>query len=594
MKILKKFFLNALSSFVGAWVAIVLLGVVLLFVGIGLVARLGVGESTPSVSRHSVMKISLSGPIAEAERAVDFDLASMAQGNTERPQTLRELVAVLGEAKENRNIDALYLECEGVQASPATLNALRAAIADFKKSGKKVIAYGDNYTQADYYVATVADSVLMNPDGMLQLKGLGGTSIFMKDFFDKLGVTFQVCKVGTFKSAVEPYIQNEMSAPARAQLDTLYGVMWGEIKKQIAASRDIEPSRIDSLISRDFITFRQPEFSKKNKLVDRLVFKREIDGIFADMVGVDKKKLNYVDASVVASQTDWGQAYSSKNQVAVLYMTGEIAEQSNAGINCEKLVPEIVSLAEDDNVKAVVLRINSPGGSVFGTKEIAEALRYLKSKKKPLIVSMGDYAASGGYWISSEGEYIFADALTITGSIGIFGLLPEASGLMQKLGLTPNTVSTNPGADFPELFRPMSEQQKAAMQSYIDNGYEDFIAQVSRGRKMDKAAVRRIAEGRVWNAMTAKEIGLVDKIGSLQDAIDYAARKADLKDNYDVAAYPVFEPSLWDYIPQIQQGVSERLGAMMPGYDRQTLNRAAGILLRERVQARMPEFIIIF
>lgn len=594
MKILKKFFLNALSSFVGAWVAIVLLIAVAVMVCVGLVARIGVGEATPSVTRHSVMKISLSGPIAEAERAVDFDLTEMVQGNTDRPQTLRELVAALGEAKENKNIDALYLECDGVSASPATLNALRAAIVDFKKSGKKVIAYGDNYTQGDYYVASVADSVLMNPDGMLQLKGIGGTSIFMKDFFDKLGVTFQVCKVGTFKSAVEPYIQNEMSAPARAQLDTLYGVMWSEIKKQIASSRGIEAAQIDTLVSRDFITFRQPDFAKKRKLVDRLVFKREIDGIFADMVGVDKKKLNYVDAAVVAAQTDWGQAYSSKRQVAVLYMTGEIAEQSGAGIYCEKLVPEIVSLAEDDNVKAVVLRINSPGGSVFGTKEIAEALRYLKSKKKPLVVSMGDYAASGGYWISSEGDYIFADALTITGSIGIFGLLPEASGLMQKLGLSPQTVSTNPGANFPELFRPMSDAQRAAMQSYIDNGYEDFIAQVARGRKMDKSAVRRIAEGRVWNAMTAREIGLVDKIGSLQDAVEYAASKADLKDNYDVAAYPVFEPSLWDYIPQIQQGVSERLGGMMPGSDRKTLDRAARILLREPVQARMPEFMITF
>lgn len=593
MKILKQFFLNALSSFVGAWVAIVLLVLVMVFACIGMVARFGVGESAPSVTKHSVMKISLSGAIAEAERAADYDVQTLMTGNTEKPQTLRSLVAALGEAKENKNIDALYLECEGVTASPATLNALRAAITDFKKSGKKVIAYGDSYTQADYFVATVADSVFMNPQGMLNLKGLGGTTMFMKGFFDKIGVSFQVCKVGTFKSAVEPYINEEMSQPARAQLDTLYGVMWKEIKKQIASSRDFEPAVIDSLINRDNVTFRHADFYVKHKLVDRLINKRQVDNIFADMLGVDKKKLNYIDAVDVADQTDWGMAYTSRRQVAVLYMTGEISEQNTSGINCEKLVPEIVKLAEDDNVKAMVLRINSPGGSVFGTAEIAEALRYFKSKDKPLIVSMGDYAASGGYWLSSEGQRIFADALTITGSIGIFALIPNGEGTLAKLGINPQTVSTNPGADFPNLFEAMTPTQQAALQSWTDEGYDQFIAQVARGRKMKPEAVRRIAEGRVWNAMTAKQIGLVDEIAPLAKAVEYAAKQAKLDDNYDIAAYPQYEPTFWDFIPQMQQGVSEKLGAMVPGYDKNMLNYAARILMRRPLQARMEDVVIL-
>lgn len=593
MKILKKFFLNALSSFVGAWVALVLLGAVIVMVCVGLLARIGASETTPSLTKHSVMKITLSGSIAEAEKAADFDVQSMVMGEKERPQTLRMLVNALAEAKENKNIDALYIECDGVSASPATLNALRAAITDFKKSGKKVVAYADNYSQADYYVASVADSVMMNPQGMLNLKGLGGTSIFMKEFFDKVGIDFQVCKVGTFKSAVEPYIQNEMSAPARAQLDTLYNLMWSEIRKQIAASRDIEPAMIDTFINRDNISFRRSGFCQKNKLVDRLIYKRQVDDVFAGMLNVDKEKLVYIDSTDVDAQADWGLAYTSKNQIALLYMTGDIAEQESAGIYCEKLVPQIVELADNDKVKAVVLRINSPGGSVFGTVQIAEALRYLKSKNKPLIVSMGDYAASGGYWISSEGDYIFADALTITGSIGIFGLIPNCGDLLGKLGLHPQNVSTNPGADFPALYRPMDEKQLATMQTWINQGYDEFINQVARGRKMKPEQVRRIAEGRVWNAMTAKQIGLVDKIGSVQDAIDFAAKKAELKDNYDVAVYPQYEPGIWDFLPQLQQNISAALGEKVPGADKQLLNHAARILTRNPIQARMPEMVVV-
>ena len=589
---LKKFFLNALSSFVGAWIAIVLLGAVLVCVFVGLIARSGASSSSPSLSRKSVMKIDLSGVIAEAEETGSFDVRQLVMSDGERPQALSTLTTAIAEAKENKNVAALYIECGGVSAGPATLNALRSAIADFKKSGKPVIAYADSYTQGDYFVASVADSVFLNPQGMVNLHGIGGAVIYYKGLLDKLGVCFEVFKVGTYKSAVEPYICETMSEPARAQLDTLYGAMWSTLRSQIAASRGLDAARIDSLVDREHISLRKADFVKSCKLVDRLVYKRQIDDIMASILDVDKKKLAYFNSSDVASQTDWGQAYSGRNQVAVLYATGAIEEGTNGGINCEQLVPQIVELADDDNVKAVVLRINSPGGSVFGTVQISEALRYLKSKKKPLIVSMGDYAASGGYWISCEGDRIYADALTITGSIGIFGLFPEASGLMQKLGLNAETVATNPGAEFPSLFTPMEQGQAAALQKWINDGYDQFIAQVSRGRKMPESKVRAVAEGRVWNAVTARSLGLVDEIGSLRDAIEYAAGQSKLGENYEVAVYPLYEPSVWDFIPELQRNITVQLGTMLPGVDDKALSRVARILMQNPLQARMAEMTV--
>lgn len=589
---LKKFFLNALSSFVGAWIAIVLLGAVLVAVCVGLVARVGTASVSPSLSRKSVMKISLSGVIAEAEETAAFDVRQLVMSDGERPQTLLTLTTALAEAKENKNIGALYIECGGVSAGSATLNALREAITDFKKSGKPVIAYADNYTQADYFVASAADSVFLNPQGMVNIHGIGGSVIYYKGLLDKLGMRFEVFKVGTYKSAVEPYIQETMSEPARAQLDTLYGVMWNTLRRQIAASRGLEAAQIDSLVDRDHISLRSAAFVRSSKLVDRLVYKHQIDDIMAGIMDVDKKKLAYIESSDVASQTDWGQAYSGRNQVAVLYATGAIEEGTDAGINCEALVPQIVKLADDDNVKAVVLRINSPGGSVFGTVQISEALRYLKSKDKPLVVSMGDYAASGGYWISCEGDRIYADALTITGSIGIFGLIPDASGLLHKLGLNAETVATNRGADFPNPLAPLDAEQGAALQKWINEGYDQFIAQVARGRKMPENKVRAVAEGRVWNAVTARSLGLVDEIGSLRDAIAYAVSQADLGENYEVAVYPLYEPSLWDFVPQLQRNITMRLGTMLPGTDEVLLSRVARILMQKPLQARMAEMTV--
>ena len=588
---LKKFFLNTLSSFVGAWIALILFGVVGVIVAVGLVVGMHGTEEVASVKKHSILTLELSGSIVESETPTSFNYTSLMSGGIEKPQTLNVIVEGLKEGADNKNIDALYIKCGAALASPATFNAIREAVKEFKKTGKKVYAYGDVYTLGTYYVASVSDKIFLNPYGEIAIQGLGSTSMYLKGLFDKLGVEFQVVKVGTFKSAVEPYISTQMSEPARAQLDTLFSTMWDFMKDGICDNRKkLSGSEIDSLVNNGLM-FSTAEFAAESGFVDEVVYERVMDERLAKLIDVDKKKLNFVSPSTLIGQLPWTDAYSSKNNIAVLYATGEIGDGASTGINYQKLVPIITQLADDDKIKGLVLRVNSPGGSAFGSDQIGEALDYFQSKKKPLAVSMGDYAASGGYWISCGADRIFADPLTITGSIGIFGLIPNVKGLSDKLGINPQSVSTNPAANFPTLFTPMDEKQLSIMQKYVETGYDRFIKRVATGRKMTEAKVRQIAEGRVWDAMKAKEIGLVDELGSLKDAIEWTAKKADIYSKYDVSVYPVYEPSFWDVISMGDIEAVRMMKAVSDGdFDEAGMHIARKILSRSRILARMPEF----
>lgn len=597
---LKKFFLNLLSSFVGAWIALVLFCVVAVIVAIGVAVRLGMSEDgarSAKVSDDSVLLLDLSGTIIETPEGGQLDFMSLAMGSRiESPTALNVLVDGIREGKESDNIKAMYIKCGHPLASPATLNAIRQAVADFKKSGKKVYAYADAMTMGDYFVAAQADSLFLNPGGMLEVSGLGGTTLFFKDFLDKIGVKMTLVKVGTFKSAAEPYISNEMSAPARAQLDTLYGNMWSYIGKAVAEGRKSLDVNSLNKAADEFIVFKPSSEVKKQGFVDRLVYERQVDDIIGRLVGKDGDDVNYYTPEDLSEGSDWGKAYGSKDQVAVLYATGEIQERSKSGIDCYRLVPKITELAEDDDVKALVLRVNSPGGSVFGSEQIGEALDYFKSKGKPFVVSMGDYAASGGYWISCTADRIYADPLTITGSIGIFGLFPSAEGLVKKLGITPQTVSTNPGKDI-SLFHSPTQEQLAVLQTYIDDGYSRFVRRVAKGRNMKEERVRQIAEGRVYDAELALKLKLVDKLGSLDDAVAYAASAAGLKaDKYGVAVYPKYKPDFLDLLKaqgldQINQGLAKISGENPEGV---LVREASRILRQSPWQARMTPLYIRF
>ncbi|MBD5190093.1 MAG: signal peptide peptidase SppA [Bacteroidales bacterium] len=588
---LKRFLLNSLSSFVGTWVAIMLFGVVIVLVCIGIGVRLGGASSVGSIERHSILTLDLSGVIEEREEAIIPDYSMLLSGGIERPQTLDVITKALREAAVNKNIDALYIKCGQVGAAPATLNAIREEVADFKKSGKKVFAYGDVLMSGAYYVASVADSIFINPYGSVEMSGLSSTSLYMKNLFEKIGISWQVVKVGTFKSAVEPYIMDEMSEPARAQLDTLFGNMWGYMRAEICKNRKkLSPEKIDSLINVVSITFAPVEDAVKSGLVDKAVYERTMDPRLASLIGVKKEDLHFVspDDLVVSSAFDTG--FGGKNRIAVLYATGEIVDGASTGINFEKLVPVITKLAEDDNVKGLVLRVNSPGGSAFGSDQIGEALDYFKSKGKPLAVSMGDYAASGGYWISCGADVIYADPLTITGSIGIFGLIPNGEVLLDKIGINPQYAGTNPQANFPTLFKPMDERQLGVMQKNVERGYDRFINRVAKGRKMPVQKVREIAEGRVWDAIKAKKIGLVDNLGSLEDAIEWTARKASVEGKYNLVVYPEIKPSFWDMV--VDGGTFEKVASnfMMQNFSEFTVEYLRNYLNREKIQARMPDF----
>ncbi|MDE6230278.1 MAG: signal peptide peptidase SppA [Muribaculaceae bacterium] len=592
---LKKFFINTLSSFVGAWIALLLVGVVGCIVLFGFIGRLALSQNPEQVKSRSVLKIELAGPIEEYRMEERPDPRDIITGNFSSVQTLDVLIEGIRLAADNDNIAAIYLDCGNVQAAPATLNALREAISDFRKSGKKVLAYGDELSMGAYFVASAADSVFLNPGGSISLSGLGSTSMYMKDLFDKLGIEFQVVKVGSFKSAVEPYIMQEMSAPARAQLDTLYTNMWGYIRDNIAKSRKgVTANGIDSLINIKNISFAPTSLAKKSGLVDNLIYGRNMKSRLASLVGAEEDKLNFVSPSTLVNQTDWANSFSGKDRIAVLYAVGEIADGSDRGINYENLVPLIVKLADDKDVKGMVLRVNSPGGSAFGSEQIGEALDYFRSKGKPLAVSMGDYAASGGYWISSCADIIYADPLTITGSIGIFGLIPNFSGTMNKLGVSPQTVATNPSANFPTGIRPMDARQLEVMQAYVDRGYEQFVSRVAKGRRKSVEAIKRIGEGRVWDAMMAQRIGLVDSLGSMSKAIEWTARKAGISNKYNLGAYPQFSPGIWSFISE--NGLADGLvSSFDEDYFRKFVSEyVKTILARKPIQARMPEISVGF
>ena len=594
---LKKFFLNFLSSFVGAWVALVLFCVVAVMVVIGLIGKAGISAASSSgnVKKHSVMVLDLKGEVIERETPTDIDYIGLVQGDVKSPQTLTGLIDAIRSAKDNKDVDMIYIKCGGLSAGSATLHALRAELSDFRESGKKIYAYADAMGNADYYVATVADSLFMNPDGMLALTGLTASTMYFKDLLDKIGINVQVAKVGTYKSAVEPYISNEMSEPARAQLDTLLGNIWNVLLSEMAVSRKVKSSVIDKMVSDDYLFLQRGEEMVGKKLIDKAVYEHTMDARIAKAVGVDKEKLNFVGPEVVGNSEVEQALNASGERIAVLYAVGEIMEGTKSGINCEVLVPVITELADDDDVKGMVLRVNSPGGSVFGSEQIADALAYFQKKGKPLAVSMGDYAASGGYWISCHADRIFADPATITGSIGIFGLFPNAAGLMNKIGVSPQFVATNPKADFPSLFKAMDEEQMSAMQKFITKGYDRFIERVATGRKMKPEAVRRIAEGRVWDGMKAKQLGLVDDLGDLEAVVEWVRGKCKKGDKLKVASYPSVEAGFWDMVKISMQSELQTMlikEAVKYAPDAAYADQVSKLLRRRHEQALMPQYDI--
>lgn len=538
---MKDFIKYTMATVVGLVLVSIIMGILTFVSMAGMIASEGM--SSP-IEKKSVLRITLKGSITE--RAGEENPLSKLGGETTQQIALDQALQALEKAAKNDKIEGIYMEGGILSAYPAEVQELRQALLKFKKSGKWIIAYADTYSRSAYYLCSVADKVYLNPIGMLDWSGLSSNPMFFTGLMKKLGIKMQVFKVGTYKSAVEPYIAEQMSDANREQVSSYQQSIWNNMLKDVAKSRKTTAEALNSLA--DSLTILSgPEASVKGGLVDKLCYQDEVKKILKNKAKMDEdESLRFVSISDVALSEELNDKVD--DEIAVYYAYGEIKEDITGGfaqesaITSKQMTKDLQELREDDDVKAVVLRVNSPGGSAYASEQIWREVQLL-SKEKPVIVSMGALAASGGYYISCGANKIFAEPTTLTGSIGIFGMIPDATELLtDKLGLSFDVVKTNAHSDFGAMGRPLNESECRLMQAYINQGYELFTGRVAQGRKMSQDSVKAVAEGRVWTGEQAMKIGLVDKLGNLNDAIAAAAKAAQIE-KYSVGRYP--EPAPW-------------------------------------------------
>ena len=538
---MKDFIKYTMATVVGLVLVSIIMGILTFVSMAGMIASEGM--SSP-IEKKSVLRITLKGSITE--RAGEENPLSKLGGETTQQIALDQALQALEKAAKNDKIEGIYMEGGILSAYPAEVQELRQALLKFKKSGKWIIAYADTYSRSAYYLCSVADKVYLNPIGMLDWSGLSSNPMFFTGLMKKLGIKMQVFKVGTYKSAVEPYIAEQMSDANREQVSSYQQSIWNNMLKDVAKSRKTTAEALNSLA--DSLTILSgPEASVKGGLVDKLCYQDEVKKILKNKAKMEEdKRLRFVSISDVALSEELNDKVD--DEIAVYYAYGEIKEDITGGfaqesaITSKQMTKDLQELREDDDVKAVVLRVNSPGGSAYASEQIWREVQLL-SKEKPVIVSMGALAASGGYYISCGANKIFAEPTTLTGSIGIFGMIPDATELLtDKLGLSFDVVKTNAHSDFGAMGRPLNESECRLMQAHINQGYELFTGRVAQGRKISQDSVKAVAEGRVWTGEQAMKIGLVDKLGNLNDAIAAAAKAAKIE-KYSVGRYP--EPAPW-------------------------------------------------
>ena len=597
---MKKFILIVCGSFVGAFLAFLIFLFAAMIMSFGIMGSMGSsGKKAVSVNKHSILKLDLGTTINERSGGEEIDMMTLLSGDIIPSDLgLNTMISAIENAAEDDKIEGIYIECNGVNAAPATLKAVRRALKEFKKSGKWIAAYGhEGINQADYYLASVADSIYLNPVGAVDLHGFGSVTPYMKKLFDKVGVEMQVVRVGSFKSAVEPYILSEMSEANRLQQEHYLGAIWNDMRNSIAADRKLASAALNTLCDSVVVCFNTQRLIKE-KLVDKLVYLDEMEDILRARTKVDKKDdLNYVSPDDIADDLELP---AIGDHIAVVYAVGEIDGATGMlsgeeGIDSKKLSETIHKLANDDNVKGMVFRVNSPGGSAFGSEQIWKAIKDFKATGKPVAVSMGDYAASGGYYISCLADRIFAERTTITGSIGIFGMIPSYQELVEnKLGVHMESVKTNENADLGATGKKLNPVQLAAMQNMVNEGYELFTKRCADGRHVSQDSIKKIAEGRVWDGITAKQIGLVDEFGGIAEAVKWVAQKAKLGDDYSTQNYPEmkdpFQAMLEKYTQtRYESRMREEMGPLYEWHQ-----QLMQILGRDRILCLMPEGKIQF
>ncbi|WP_312825957.1 signal peptide peptidase SppA [Epilithonimonas sp.] len=524
---MKSFFKLVLANLTAIF--IVIAGFFVFFIGFIILAS--ISEST-DIKSNSVLTLDLKTRIIDSPSEDQEDFLSF-NNNEQKSVLLYDVLQAIDKAKSDDKIKGISIEADNINAGITQLDDIRNALIDFKKSGKFVYAYGNSVSQGAYYLGSVADKYYLNPAGGIELKGLSTEVTFFKSFAEKYGIGIQVIRHGKFKAAVEPFLKDEISPENQEQLSTLLNDIWNNTSSRISASRKIPTSELKTIT--DSLYSYIPNLSLKYKLVDQLIQKSEYDNIIRKKINIDNdKKINKISFAKYSESID---SKKGDNKIAVLYASGSINNgKGYDGIYADNFRKEIKKLQEDDDVKAVVFRINSPGGSANASDEILFEMQQLK-RKKPVVISFGDYAASGGYYIAMGADKIFSEPNTLTGSIGVFGVIPYFKDLAAKNGIRSDAVTTNANSNMISAINGLSPGTLTIMTRSVESTYQRFVHFVTQNRKKTFEQIDAVGGGRIWSGVRAKEIGLVDELGTLQDAINYAAKSANIK-NYGVSAYP--------------------------------------------------------
>lgn len=585
---MKQFFKIAFASAFGLFIASLIMGFFLIFGIIGVIALSSNSNTESVIKEQSVLHLKLSGELYERKTQSIMNILFPEENEV---ISLDEILEAIAKAKDNPNIKGIYIEADYLATSKASAQSIREALIDFKSSGKFIISYANTYSQNCYYISTAADSVIINPQGNLDLSGLSMQSLFFKKALDKLGIEVDIFRVGTYKAAVEPFMLDKMSPANKEQLGSFISSIWSIMGTDIANSRKMELSKLDSLINQG-VLLRSADYLKQAHLVDAILYKSQVDTLLQQKTG----KTEYESVSITQMAMSKLKKSEAKDEIAILYAHGEIKQMTTPNdieaITSKALNKEIKKLQKNDNIKAVVLRINSPGGSAFESEQIWKALVELKSTK-PLIVSMGDYAASGGYYIAVPADVIVAEPTTLTGSIGVFGMIPNLGNIREKMGISIDGVSTHTYSDISTIgMRPMKAGEKQLMQNSINEFYELFIKRCADGRSMTPAQIKAIAEGRIWTGKQALENHLVDELGGINRAISIAADKANLK-SYTIGKYPA-EKSLVEMMSEdILSGTQATIMRRVMGSEYQYYELLNNIKSMAPIQARLPLSITV-
>ena len=580
---MKQFFKITFACVLGVMIA-GLLGTILFFVGI--ISTASFSSSTFKPSANSVFTLKLNTLVVERSNDDPFSAIFSELSNEEAPIGLNDIIESIDKAAKSDKIVGIYLNTDGYLSSYPISEAIRNKLAEFKKSGKFVIAYSNNFSQNGYYLSSIADSIYLNPVGMLQFDGLTSQTTFFKNALDKLGIEMQVFRVGTFKSAVEPFLLDKMSTANREQTQTYMGSMWNTIIKDVAESRYISADSLNAIANMG-PSYMEAKEILKTGLISGLKYQSDMLPLLKKLAKTDD--ISTPDLTKMISMESEGKIHNDK--IAILYAVGEITDaDAQDVIYWENTVKEIDKLKDDESVKAVVLRINSPGGSAFAAEQIWEAIERLR-KVKPVVTSMSTYAASGGYYIACNSNYIVAEPTTLTGSIGVFGMIPNASNLLNnKLGINFEQISTNRFGVI-TVANPLTDAEKALIQRNVEHTYALFLKRCADGRKMPVDSIAKIAEGRVWSGSDAIRIGLVDKLGNMQTAIEKAAQLANVE-KYSISTYPEEKNMFEKLMDDLSDEATVRMSTRMLGENYQHIQVLKYIQSLTPIQARMEDISV--